>query len=44
MDVHIIMSTTEVIITSVIGPAGLIIYFLMKTYSKHRRVFWKRRA
>ncbi|HWR27146.1 MAG TPA: hypothetical protein VN377_01785 [Candidatus Thermoplasmatota archaeon] len=30
MDVHKVMSTTEVIITSIAGPAGVIIYFLLK--------------
>lgn len=36
MDVHIIMSTAEVIITSIAGPAGLIIYFLFRRFYEKR--------
>lgn len=35
MDVHIVMTTAEVIITSIAGPAGVIIYFLCKYYLIH---------
>jgi hypothetical protein len=32
MDVHIVMSTAEVIITSIAGPTGVIIYFLCRFF------------
>jgi hypothetical protein len=32
MEINIIMSTAEVIITSIAGPAGIIIYFLCRFF------------
>jgi hypothetical protein len=32
MEVHVIMTTAEVIITSIAGPAGVIIYFLCRFF------------
>lgn len=37
MDVHIVMSTAEVIITSIAGPSGVIIYFLSKYFFRNRK-------
>jgi len=37
MDVHIVMSTAEVIITSIAGPAGVIVYFLCRFFLGNRK-------
>ncbi len=39
MDIHIVMSTAEVIITSIAGPAGIIIYFLCRFFLMKKQKF-----